>query len=130
MWYAWLLIFLQRMVLPRADPVAFPLTSEYYSAARVVGTRKDINVREHMWHGESSDLLWFVAGLVLMLVELAVPRFIVLFFGLGAWITAVVVALGVVDSLSVQLIIFLVSSIIALLLLKKQAAKHFGKGRA
>jgi len=83
-----------------------------------------------MWHGESSDLLWFVAGLVLMLVELAVPRFIVLFFGLGAWITAVVVALGVVDSLSVQLIIFLVSSIVALLLLRKQAAKHFGKGRA
>ena len=30
-------------------------------------------------------LVWFLAGIAVMLAELAVPGFVIIFFGLGCW---------------------------------------------
>jgi len=35
-----------------------------------------------------SALLWFLLGLGVMALELVLPGFVIIFFGIGAWITA------------------------------------------
>lgn len=65
----------------------------------------------------SPVLLWFLSGLAFFAVELALPGFIIFFFGLGAWCTAAVVALFPL-TLSGQLAVFVVSSVLTLLLLR------------
>ncbi|HEB51594.1 MAG TPA: NfeD family protein [Desulfobulbus sp.] len=65
----------------------------------------------------SPILAWFLAGILFFVTELALPGFIVFFFGIGAWCVALV--LWFVDcSLSAQLGLFIVSSLVFLLLLR------------
>jgi membrane protein implicated in regulation of membrane protease activity len=78
-----------------------------------------------MVEGLPAELLWFLLGLVLILSELALPGFVIIFFGIGAWITALGVFLGVADSFNVQLLIFLLSSILSLVLFRKQGKRYF-----
>lgn len=54
---------------------------------------------------------WAVAGIILMLVELAVPAFVLIWFGLGALLTAIVVAVAPAIDLTLQLSLWLVSSL-------------------
>jgi membrane protein implicated in regulation of membrane protease activity len=62
---------------------------------------------------------------VLLLAELALPGFVVIFFGIGAWITALAVATGLVDSLTMQLVVFLASSLVCLVLFRRQGQQYF-----
>lgn len=78
-----------------------------------------------MVEGLPAELLWFLLGLVLILSELALPGFVIIFFGIGAWITALGVFLGMADAFNVQLLIFLVSSILSLVLFRKQGKQYF-----
>ena len=64
------------------------------------------------------ELIWFLVGLMLLLLEFAAPGLIVFFFGLGACIVAVVCLLTDI-TLNTQLIIFIVSSFLCLLVLRK-----------
>lgn len=64
------------------------------------------------------ELIWFFIGLVLMLLEFVLPGFIVFFFGVGAWIVALI-CLFTDISLNVQLILFLVASVLLLASLRK-----------
>jgi len=63
------------------------------------------------------ELIWFLVGLLLLLLEFAAPGLIVFFFGLGACIVAVVCLLTDI-TLNTQLIIFIVSSFLFLLILR------------
>jgi membrane protein implicated in regulation of membrane protease activity len=67
------------------------------------------------------ELVWFLIGLVLLVMEFALPGLIIFFFGVGAWITAIVCLLStyVDNSINAQLIIFIVSSVLSLLILRK-----------
>ncbi len=65
-----------------------------------------------------SALWWFLIGLGVMLVELALPGFVIIFFGIGAWITALFVWLGVLENLNAQLLGFVGASIVSLLALR------------
>jgi len=49
------------------------------------------------------EIIWFLVGLVLLIVEFALPGLIIGFFGVGAWIVA----------------IFIASSVLSLLLLRR-----------
>jgi membrane protein implicated in regulation of membrane protease activity len=64
------------------------------------------------------ELIWFIIGLALLLLEFALPGLIVFFFGLGAWIVALICLLTDI-SLNTQLLVFIVSSILSLLCLRK-----------
>ena len=65
----------------------------------------------------SPILLWFLTGIAFFVIELALPGFIVFFFGLGAWCTAL--ALYFFNPpLSGQLSIFLIASLLNLFLLR------------
>ncbi|WP_051360016.1 NfeD family protein [Adhaeribacter aquaticus] len=67
---------------------------------------------------ENPGVVWFTVGLIFLLAELALPGLIIIFFGVGAWITALVtVVFGL--SFNVQLVVFIVASIISLFFLRR-----------
>lgn len=72
----------------------------------------------------SSWLVWFLAGIVIMLAELAVPGFVIIFFGLGCW-GAAAVAFFAPDAYSAQVGVFLIVSVAALITLRKVAIRIF-----
>jgi membrane protein implicated in regulation of membrane protease activity len=69
-------------------------------------------------------LLWFLAGIVIMLGELAMPGFVIIFFGLGCW-GAAIVAIFSPHAYSVQVAVFLSVSVASLLMLRKVAMRIF-----
>ncbi len=69
-------------------------------------------------------VIWFLVGLGLLLLELVLPGLVVLFFGAGAWVTALVCAITDVN-LNWQILIFLVASLLGLVLLRKYLKNRF-----
>ena len=70
------------------------------------------------------ELFWFAFGLLLFLLEVVVPGFIIFFFGVGAWITALV-CLVFDPGTNVQIIIFGITSILSLIALRRIIQKKF-----
>jgi inner membrane protein len=75
--------------------------------------------------GISPEILWTLMGIAFVFVEFIIPGFVIAFFGAGALITALTTWIGVTPGLSGQLIVFMVSSILLLLLLRKFMKKTF-----
>lgn len=69
-------------------------------------------------------VIWFLVGLGLLLLELVLPGLVILFFGTGAWITALVCAITDIN-LNFQILIFLVASLLGLGLLRNYLKKRF-----
>lgn len=63
-------------------------------------------------------LIWFVVGLVFVLLEFVNPGVVMIFFGIGAWIVALIL-LFIGISLNLQLSVFLVVSILLLWSLRR-----------
>jgi inner membrane protein len=70
------------------------------------------------------EIFWFLIGLCMFLLELVMPGFIIFFFGLGAWVTALVCLIGD-PGINVQIIIFAVTSVLLLIALRKIIRKKF-----
>ena len=70
------------------------------------------------------ELVWFILGLILLLMELVLPGFVIFFFGVGAWITALV-CLFSNPGINLQVVIFAVTSLIALLAFRKMIQNKF-----
>ena len=70
----------------------------------------------------NAAVLWFIAGFIFFLLEFAVPGLILFFFAVGAWIVAIL-SLFYDFSINTQLIIFLVSSVLTILLFRKWVKK-------
>ena len=70
------------------------------------------------------EIFWFFMGLVMFLLELFIPGFIIFFFGLGAWFTAVVCLIGNPGT-NLQIIIFAVTSILLLIALRRILRNKF-----
>ncbi len=70
------------------------------------------------------ELLWFFIGLVLFLLELVIPGFFIFFFGLGAWVTALVCLIGEPGT-NLQIVIFAVTSVLTLIALRRIIQKKF-----
>jgi len=64
------------------------------------------------------ELVWFLTGILLLILELLLPGLIVCFFAAGAIVVAIVCLLADV-SLNTQLLIFIVVSVSSLLLLRR-----------
>jgi membrane protein implicated in regulation of membrane protease activity len=72
----------------------------------------------------SPSLIWFLLGVVFLILELVVPGFILVFFTAGCWITGLAVWLMDIG-LTFQISIFIVSSLVLLFTLRKYARKTF-----
>lgn len=70
------------------------------------------------------DLFWFLLGLAFFLLELVIPGFVIIFFGFGAWVTSLVCLLAN-PGLDLQIIIFSITSVLSLILLRKMFTKKF-----
>lgn len=74
----------------------------------------------------TAPVVWILIGFVLFVLEFIVPGLILFFFAIGAWIVAIV-SLFIDLTLNEQLIIFLISSLVSILLLRKWATKVMWK---
>lgn len=70
------------------------------------------------------EIIWFIIGLVLLVLEFSAPGLIIFFFGAGAWIVSLVCLLFDI-SVIVQLFIFLITSVVMLIFLRKYLKKVF-----
>ena len=66
----------------------------------------------------SPELVWFVLGLILIVLEFGIPGLVTVFFGVGAWVVALLCLLLNIP-LNLQIILFIIASIIPLVLLRK-----------
>lgn len=76
----------------------------------------------------NNAVIWFGLGLALFLLEFLLPGFILFFFGLGAWIVAIATFFFDI-SINTQLIVFLVSSVLSVLLFRNWVKRRFGMGQ-
>ena len=67
------------------------------------------------------ELIWFLVGLLLLMFEFMLPGLIIAFFGVGAWLVALLCLLSdyVQGSINTQLIIFILASVLSLLCLRR-----------
>ncbi|PID76356.1 MAG: hypothetical protein CSB24_07050 [Deltaproteobacteria bacterium] len=72
----------------------------------------------------SAEIIWFLIGIAFLACELAVPAFVIIFFGLGAWITAALLLFTAV-SINIQVVVFLASSLLSLFILRKYLQNVF-----
>jgi len=70
------------------------------------------------------EIIWLLVGLGLMFLELMLPGLIVLFFGLGAMIVAAVCFFAEI-TINQQLGLFIVSSLVMLVVLRRLLRKVF-----
>jgi inner membrane protein len=63
--------------------------------------------------------LWCLIGIVMMVIEFMVPGFVIFFFGLGAFVVALLCFIIPTLTLNTQLVIFILTSLASLLLLRK-----------
>ena len=74
--------------------------------------------------------VWFIIGFVLFILEFVVPGLILFFFGVGAWVVAILL-LFVDISINLQIIIFVVSSVLTIFLLRSWMKRIlYGKDRS
>jgi inner membrane protein len=74
------------------------------------------------------ELVWFIIGLVLFLMELVVPGFVIFFFGFGAWVTALA-CLMFHPGTNLQIVIFAVTSVLSLVALRRIIQEKFFYGK-
>jgi membrane protein implicated in regulation of membrane protease activity len=73
------------------------------------------------------EVIWFLIGLALLIIELFGMGLIIGFFGIGAWVTSLVL-LGIDLSFSSQLVVFVASSLLTLIALRKMLKNKFFDG--
>ena len=73
------------------------------------------------------NVIWFLIGLVFLLAEFVVPGLIIVFFGIGCWVTSLSLIMLPELSFNYQLIIFLFSSVLSLGLLRRSLKKWLDK---
>ena len=70
------------------------------------------------------EIMWFLGGLVLVFLEFLLPGLVVIFFGAGAIITSVACMIFDLE-LNAQILVFTISSVLTLVLLRKALKTMF-----
>ncbi|MFT5885220.1 MAG: hypothetical protein ACI9IP_001680 [Arcticibacterium sp.] len=71
--------------------------------------------------------IWVILGVALLVIEIFSVSFFAIFFGVGALVTALITYFGLTTEVVPQIITFLVVSIGALLVFRKQILESFSK---
>lgn len=77
---------------------------------------------------EDTKMIWFIAGLALILMEFVAPGLVFIFFGIGAWVVAASLWLGLINSIGMQCAVFTSSSLLLLFLLRRFFTSWFVGG--
>ena len=70
-------------------------------------------------------MIWFIAGIFFLLTEILLPGFIIFFFGIGGLVTSLFTYIFNIDSIIVQILIFISSSVLSLVFLRNTFSKLF-----
>lgn len=70
-------------------------------------------------------VIWFIVGFAFLMLEFVIPGFILFFFGVGAWIVAVL-TLFLDISIDVQIFVFIGASLLSVLFFRKWLRAKFG----
>lgn len=70
------------------------------------------------------EVLWFLLGTTLLLLELALPSLIIIFFGIGAWLTAISLLFFNFE-FTIQLLVFISTSLLTLFSLRQSIRKKY-----
>lgn len=73
----------------------------------------------------SPEIVWMVLGIIFIFVEFFIPGLVIAFFGVGALITALTTWIKLTTSLTSQLLVFILSSILFLVFLRKYVKRTF-----
>jgi inner membrane protein len=73
----------------------------------------------------NAELIWFVLGVFLVIMEFFVPGVILAFFGVAAWIVSLTTLIGVTASSTSQLLLFAVASVCLITLLRRWVRDKF-----
>jgi membrane protein implicated in regulation of membrane protease activity len=73
----------------------------------------------------SSEILWLFTGIIFLFAEFFIPSFVIAFFGGGAMITALTTWIGFTPAIEWQLLVFIVSSVLLLLVLRRYLKRVF-----
>ena len=73
---------------------------------------------------KNPPLVWFLIGLLCAFLELMIPGLVLIFFGIGAWITSIF-CLALDVGIGVQIMVFSITSIVSLVILRKYFKKRF-----
>lgn len=74
--------------------------------------------------GIPMNIVWFLTGIGFIFLEFIIPGLVIAFFGVGAIITGIVTTIFTV-SLEVQVLIFSITSVLCIILLRKYFTKVF-----
>ncbi len=75
------------------------------------------------------DMIWAVTGIILIFIEFFIPGLVIIFFGVGALITALLrFLIGTSFSVPLQLLTFMITSVFLLIILRRYMKKIF-KGK-
>lgn len=77
----------------------------------------------------SSSQFWLIIGIAMMVVELFSLSFFAFFLGMGGLLTALLAYLGILPSLTGQVVVFSISSIVFLLSLRKFLKEKIWKSK-
>ncbi len=72
-----------------------------------------------------AEIIWFVAGLVMILLEFTQPGLVIVFFGAGAWAVSLLTYLDILETLTSQMLVFGVVSLGLLLSLRRWVKDKF-----
>jgi len=82
------------------------------------------NIMSTLIEWAKPELIWFVIGLVMLLLEFSMPGLVIFFFGVGAWLVAAICLFADI-SVNTQLIIFILASVLLLITLRKWLKNTF-----
>jgi membrane protein implicated in regulation of membrane protease activity len=77
----------------------------------------------------SYSLFWFVVGFIFLVMEVLTPGIVFVFFGLGAWLVMALTFIMPNLGSSFQFLIFIVSSVVFLFLLRRHVTDLFKRMR-
>jgi len=73
----------------------------------------------------SAELIWTSLGIIFIFAEFFMPNLVIAFFGGGALVTALTTWIGLTPSLTLQLLVFIISSVLFLIFLRKYLKRVF-----
>jgi membrane protein implicated in regulation of membrane protease activity len=73
----------------------------------------------------SPEIIWIILGIIFIFVEFFIPGLVIAFFGVGALITALTTWIKLTTTLTSQLLVFILSSILFLVFLRKYVKRTF-----
>jgi membrane protein implicated in regulation of membrane protease activity len=71
------------------------------------------------------EIVWAILGIIFIFIEFFIPGLVIAFFGVGALITALTTLLDLTNSIASQLLVFIVSTILLLVFLRKYVKNIF-----